>query len=163
MKTMKSATDDNLTDSLDRVYAHIMNSEKLGNWRYLITLWLCVIALGIRLVIAPENAGLQFVTFFPTVALTTLLYGTNAGLLATIVCSIISAYFLFEPYESFVFAFEHTTVLALLVFNVDGVLVSLSIGMMHRYFVKYHHNLHELESTLRQSQENEAELNRSFT
>lgn len=156
---MKCATSDNLTDSFDRVYAHIMNSEKLGNWRYLITLWLCFIALGIRLAIAPEDEGLQFVTFFPTVAITTLFYGTSAGLLSTAVCSIMSAYFLFEPYESFVFAFKHKTILALFVFYADGLLVSSSIGMMHRYFVKYHKNLHKLEITLRQSQENEAELN----
>lgn len=156
---MKSATDYNLTDSLDSVYTHIMNSEKLGNWRYLITLWLCFIAFGIRLLIAPEDGGLQFVTFFPTVAIATLLYGTSAGLLATVGCSIMSAYFFFEPYENFVFAFEHKTILALLVFDTDGLLVSLSIGMMHRYFVKYHKNLRELKATLRQSKKNEAELN----
>lgn len=156
---MKCATSDNLTDSFDRVYAHIMNSEKLGYWCYLITFCYCFIALGIRLAIAPEDGGLQFVTFFPTVAITTLLYGTSAGLLATVVCSIMSAYFLFEPYESFVFTFEHKTILALFVFNADGLLVSLSIGMMHRYFIKYHQNLRELEAALHQSQENEAELN----
>lgn len=156
---MKSATDDNLTDYLDRVYVYILNSEKLGIWRYLITLCICFIALGLRLIIAPEDGGLQFVTFFPTVAITALLYGISSGLLSTVICAIMSAYFLFEPYESFVFSFNHKTILSLIVFGADGVFVSLSIGMMHRYFIKYHQNLHELEVTLGLSQANEAELN----
>ncbi len=156
----KKVTDnDYCINRIDRIYGRIMSSEKLGNWRYLITLCLCVIALFLRFMIAPENGGLQFVTFFPIVAMTALLYGTTPALLSTVVCSIMSAYFLFEPYESFIFAFEYKTVLSLFVFGTDGVIVSVSIGMMHRYFEKYHQNLNELEIALHRSQEHEIELN----
>lgn len=149
----------NIFTRLSGFYERLMLSNKLGIWRYAITVALCIIALGIRLAIAPVNAGLQFITFFPTVALSAVLYGTGPGLVATLVCVILATFFLFEPYGTFVFDFSQQISLGVFVFIADGIIVSLSIGMMHRYFTHYHQSLSELEELLNQNQQHEAKLN----
>ncbi|WP_194269951.1 DUF4118 domain-containing protein [Candidatus Methylospira mobilis] len=52
---------------------------------YLFSMLLMGLALVLRLVIAPIDAGLQYVTFFPAVTLSAVVGGYKTGLLATMI------------------------------------------------------------------------------
>ncbi|ABD69497.1 multi-sensor hybrid histidine kinase [Rhodoferax ferrireducens T118] len=147
-----------LLNLLDRFYAKLAHSEHKGLYRYLLTLVLSVVALFARMVIAPEDAGLQFITFFPAVAISAVLFGTGPGLFTTFIGATMGTYFFFPPYEAFVFEFQHHTLISVVIFCADGLIVSLSIGAMRRYFSNYVITVAKLETALEQSRHNEAEL-----
>jgi PAS domain S-box-containing protein len=147
-----------LENLLDRFYANLAHSEHKGLYRYLLTLALSVVALFFRMVIAPENAGLQFITFFPAVAISAVLFGTGPGLFATFIGATMGTYFFFPPYEAFSFDFQRHTMISVGIFCADGLIVSLSIGAVHRYFSNYVIAVAKLETALEQSRRNEAEL-----
>lgn len=70
----------------------------------------------------------------------------------------LAAYFYFPPYRAFSFQFDAHTVLSLLLFAANGLIVSLSIGAIHRYYFNYRKTIDQLKATLAQSQHQEAEL-----
>ncbi|MFA6201807.1 diguanylate cyclase [Gallionella capsiferriformans] len=132
------------------------NRKRIRN--YLMGFGMALAALFLRLVIAPAETGLQFITFFPAVALSALFLGVRAGLFVTVVCTVFSLYFFFPPYQSFQFNFEHHEALAALVFCADGMVVSISIGVMHRYYSGYIKLVDELKISLEKSVRSEIEL-----
>jgi PAS domain S-box-containing protein len=82
---------------------------------------------------APVNAGLQYVVFFPAVTLAAVFGGFKPGLLATLMGAFFATYFFTPPYhsismESLQLAFGEN-----LVFLMNGVVVSIAIEAMHRY------------------------------
>lgn len=143
---------------LDSLYARLVVTHHKGLPRYAFTLMLSLAALLLRLAIAPIDTGLQFITFFPAVAISAVLFGTGPGVFATALGAILSSYFLFAPFRTFSFEFQIHTVMAVLIFCLDGLVVSLSIGMMHRYFFNFHKTQLDLEALLAESKRNEAEL-----
>ena len=55
----------------------------LAPWvRYLVTIALCAVALAARFAMLPVSAGLAFLTFYPAVIASALLFGTGPGVLA---------------------------------------------------------------------------------
>lgn len=62
---------------------------------------LAMLALAIRLWIAPADAGVPYLTFFPAVLVACLVGGIGPALLATVVAMIASVWFLFPPEGSF--------------------------------------------------------------
>lgn len=110
---------------------------------YLIAIALIGTALLVRLAIAPINAGLQYVTFFPAVTLAAVIGGFRPGLLATIIGLLLATYFFTPPHYSFSSAALHASFWANIVFLVDGIIVSASIEGMHRYRAKYAAELDE--------------------
>jgi|GEM_PF-2904819 diguanylate cyclase (GGDEF)-like protein/PAS domain S-box-containing protein len=149
---------DNLLSKLDAFYAGSIQSEHTGLRPYGMALLFCVLALLARLAIAPENAGLQFLTFFPALALSAVLFNTGPGLFATGISAVLSCYFFFAPYAEFAFNFQWHTIISLMVFCTNGVIVSISIGMMHRYFSNYQKTNIKLKESLLQQQQDKAEL-----
>ncbi|MDD2882335.1 MAG: response regulator [Rhodoferax sp.] len=125
---------------------------------YLLAIVFSVIALVFRLSIAPAGDGLQFVTFFPTVAITALLLGTRPALLTTVACSIMALYFLFPPYGAFSFVVQHYALLAVLLFCANSVIVSLSIGAMQRYLSDFVDANQALQKTLLENKVVQAEI-----
>jgi len=124
-------------DSLaDRFFAKIFLAEQQKMLGYPMAIGLSLLALYIRLLIAPAEAGLQFVTFFPAVSLTAVLFGIGPGLLATAFCAVMASYFFFPPLHAFIFDFEPKVVWALVVFCTDGFIVSFSVGALQRYYRK---------------------------
>ena len=142
----------------DRCLEYLVETEPKGVRPYLLAIVFSVVALGVRLTVAPEDAGLQFITFFPAVALAAVFFGTGPGLLVSFICAVMAIYFFFPPYGTFAFHFQRNSVLAVLVFVADGVIVSLSIGALHRYYANYRKANAQLTATLAQSQRQEAEL-----
>jgi len=143
---------------LEQFYAVVVQSNRNGIRNYLFGFGMVMAALFLRFFIAPAEAGLQFVTFFPSVALTALFFGSGAGLFVTVVSAAFSLYFFFPPYQSFQFNFNHHEVMAASVFCADGLIVSISIGVMHRYYVGYVKLAGELKASLESSRRSEIEL-----
>jgi K+-sensing histidine kinase KdpD len=77
-------------------------------------------ATALRLAIDPYVVGVQFITFFPAVIITTLIGGFRAGVFCTVLSAAAANFFLIEP--RFSFHIDHPgEVIAFLLF----VLVSL--------------------------------------
>lgn len=111
---------------------------KGGGWAsYLFALCLIALALFARLGMAPVDAGLQYVTFFPAVTLAVVIGGLGPGLLAT-TCGLVLATVIFTPpfYEVSAFKLQ-ISFWSNLVFFADGLIVCFSIEAMHRYRLKY--------------------------
>ncbi|MDP2806089.1 MAG: DUF4118 domain-containing protein [Gallionellaceae bacterium] len=113
---------------------------------YLIAIALIAVALLIRLAIAPINAGLQYVTFFPAVTLAAVIGGFRPGLLVTIIGLLLATYFFTPPYYSFSIDALQASFWSNIVFLVDGIIVSASIEGMHRYRAKYAAELDEAKN-----------------
>jgi diguanylate cyclase (GGDEF)-like protein/PAS domain S-box-containing protein len=143
---------------LTQFYATIVQLKHTGIRNYLLGFGMAVAALLLRMYIAPAEAGLQFVTFFPAVALSALFLGAGAGLFVTLLGTVFSLYFFFPPYQSFQFSFDPHEVLAALVFCADGLVVSISIGVMHRYYAGYINLTGELKLSLENSRLSEIKL-----
>jgi diguanylate cyclase (GGDEF)-like protein/PAS domain S-box-containing protein len=122
---------------LVRSYERLVIHDASGPRRYLTAFAFTMLALLLRMAIGPPGAGLQFVTFFPAVALSAVFLGTGPGLLTTLLCAVAAGYFYFPPYQAFPLDMQPQTLVAVLVFCIDGVLVSLAIGAMHHYYARY--------------------------
>ena len=101
------------------------------------------VALLIRLAIAPVSAGLQYLTFFPSVTLSAIFGGYKSGMLATVIGLIIATYVFTPPYYSFSIEVFHLSFWSNLVFLMEGVIVSFSIETMHRFRLKFKNQLDE--------------------
>jgi diguanylate cyclase (GGDEF)-like protein/PAS domain S-box-containing protein len=143
---------------LSQFYAVIAQSNRKGIRNYFFGFGMALTALLLRLAIAPAEAGLQFITFFPSVALTALFFGAGAGLFVTFLCAILGLFFFFPPYQSFQFTFEYQEVMGTMLFSADGIIVSISIGVMHRYYSSYVKLAGELKASLENSVRSEIEL-----
>ena len=71
-----------------------------GIHHMLLSVVLMVLALMLRFSIAPVNAGLQYITFFPAVALAAVAGGFKPGLLATIIGLLFATFFFIPPYHT---------------------------------------------------------------
>lgn len=136
--------------------SYIKNSLFL---KYFITFVMILIALVIRLVIAPVDAGLQFVTLFPTVTLAAIIGGGEAGIFATALGLITAAYFFMPPYFSFLNIESKVASWGNLVFVADGIVLSFSINMMHLYRQRSEKQLDESEKSRIQLAEINQKLN----
>ena len=95
------------------------------------------LALWVRLSIAPIDAGLQYLTFFPAVALAALFGGFEAGMLATLFGGLLATYVFAPPHYSFSGdKLLHESLWANLVFLVDGLIVSFAIRALQTYRYK---------------------------
>ncbi len=104
---------------------------------YVITVALMLLSLLIRMAIAPVDAGLQYVAFFPPVTLAAIIGGYRAGLLAILMGLAFASFILTKPYYSISLEVLQTSFWSNLVFLVDGIIVIFSIEAMHRYRDQY--------------------------
>ncbi|MDD2915926.1 MAG: ATP-binding protein [Gallionella sp.] len=110
---------------------------------YVIVFALMGVALLVRLVMAPVNAGLQYVTFFPAVTLSVVIGGFWPGIFATFIGLTLATYFFTPPFYSFSREALQGSFWSNMVFLVDGIIVCASIEGMHRYRAKYAAELKE--------------------
>jgi K+-sensing histidine kinase KdpD len=98
--------------------------------RYALAFVFFAIALSIRLLIAPAEAGLPFLVFYPAMVITFYLCGIGSGVFFTIL-SAISGYYLFTPpYWSFVPSYE--SVITVSTYSISATLIGLIISKMQR-------------------------------
>lgn len=141
-----------------RYYERFVETDAPGLRAYLLALVFSIIALLARMIIAPPEAGLQFVTFFPAVALTAVFLGSGPAMFTTFACAVLAGYFYFPPYQSFPLDFHAQTVTSILVFAADGVVVSLAIGAMHHYYGRYRKTIAQLTVTVNEGRRQSWEL-----
>jgi PAS domain S-box-containing protein len=99
----------------------------------LLAVVLVALALMARFAIAPVDAGLQYVVFFPAVTLAALAGGSKPGVLATLMGAFFTTYFFTPPYYSISIDVWQRALASNLVFLMDGLVVSIAIESMHRY------------------------------
>ena len=110
---------------------------------YAIVFALMGVALLVRLAMAPVDAGLQYVTFFPAVTLAVVIGGFWPGIFATFIGLTLATYFFTPPFYSFSSEALHASFWSNMVFLLDGLIVCASIEGMHRYRAKYAEELKE--------------------
>ncbi len=115
-------------------------------YRHLVAVVLTALALLVRLAVAPVEAGLPYVTFFPAVTLAALFGGFTSGLLATLMGIALSTYFFIPPYYAYSIEGWQNSLWSNLVFLVDGIIVSYAIETMFRYRDKYQNELYQAET-----------------
>ncbi|GAB6051808.1 hypothetical protein JCM17960_06280 [Magnetospira thiophila] len=62
---------------------------------------LMAVALAARMLIAPIEGGIQYVTFFPAVALAAVVGGLWPGLFAALIGIVLATYIFWPPYQAF--------------------------------------------------------------
>ncbi len=102
---------------------------------YLLALLLVALATAIRLLIAPQTAGLQFVTYFPAVTLAAILGGVGPAVLAVVVSSCLANFLFFPPVNGV--NLSSRALLSGMVFIADEVIVCGAIAAMQRYYRRY--------------------------
>ena len=110
---------------------------------YVIVCVLMSVALLLRLAMAPVDAGLQYVTFFPAVTLSVVIGGLWPGIFATFIGLTLATYFFTPPFYSFSSEALQASFWSNMVFLLDGIIVCASIEGMHRYRAKYAAELQE--------------------
>lgn len=91
-------------------------------------------ALGAREALGPAALGLQFITFFPAVALAAVFGGFGPGMLATALGAMLANWLYFPPYGAVRFAFEAATAISSLAFFLGQLLVCGVIEGMHMHY-----------------------------
>ena len=110
---------------------YLPNRGGLVSW--LLAVALVAVALYVRLVMAPVDAGLQYLTFFPAVALAAVIGGFWPGLLVTLLGIACATFIFTPPYFSITLANLQASIWSNLVFLVDGLIVCSCIEAMHRF------------------------------
>jgi diguanylate cyclase (GGDEF)-like protein/PAS domain S-box-containing protein len=113
-------------------FPFLVPSKRDGIYAYLLTVVLMGVALFVRLAIAPVSAGVQYVTFFPSVTLAAIFGGYKSGMLATVIGLVLATYIFTPPYYSISMEVLQLSFWSNMVFLMDGIIVSFSIEVMHR-------------------------------
>ena len=92
------------------------------------------IAFSIRYFLIPIEAGNQFSTFYPAVALSFFIGGAGPGILSIIISAIISYYFFFPPYQTF--EFNNETILPVAIFVLTSFVFGYLIAKMREFRAK---------------------------
>lgn len=112
-------------------------SRRGGVMGYLLASGLVVGALLARFAIAPTEAGLPFLTFFPAVTLAAVAGGVGPGLFAMMVCAILASYLFIPPFHAFPLAFDTYVVWSNAVFCAEEMIVILVVDAMYRQRINY--------------------------
>ena len=130
-----------------------------GVARYSSALGLIVLATAARLAIAPQEAGLPYVTYFPAATLAAVLGGLGTGLFATALGAVIAVILFIPPFGELKFSSE--AIASALVFCVDEVIVCSAIEAMRHYYTGYIKTLSALETAHAAEQQARLEAERA--
>ncbi len=122
---------------VDRFLDAIIPSQRGGKVGYAIALGLVLAALWGRFAIAPTEAGLPFLTFFPAVTLAAVLGGIGPGLFAMVACAMLASYLFIPPFRSFPFTFDIYVVWSNAVFCMEEMIVIITVETMYRQRSNY--------------------------
>jgi PAS domain S-box-containing protein len=135
-ETLESPIPHSWTRITDK-YFQIASKMHGSVYSFWFALVLVLLALMVRLAIAPFDAGLPYVTFFPAIALAALVGGFWPGMFATLIGIAFATIILTPPYYTLSISVLHTSLWPNVVFFVDGIIVSTAIEIMHRYRQKF--------------------------
>jgi signal transduction histidine kinase len=103
--------------------------------RYGLAVGLSVAALGLRLAIAPSDAGLPYVTFFPAATLAAIFGGFGPGMVAIMISLGLANHYFVAPLNDW--PMTRRAILSGLVFFADGIVVCSAIALLHRLYRRY--------------------------
>ncbi|MGZ4958707.1 MAG: putative bifunctional diguanylate cyclase/phosphodiesterase [Methylomonas sp.] len=121
-----------LVKNIDIFFDKITPSRRGGIDGYFIASMIVVIALVVRLAIAPPEAGLPFLTFFPAVTLVAVLGGVGPAMFALVICVVLASYSFIPPFQSFPLTFHATIIWINFIFCVEELLVIFVVEAMYR-------------------------------
>ncbi len=116
---------------IEAVFDH--RYQHRGIYNYLVMFALMGVALLLRILVAPLEAGLQYLTFFPAVALSAILGGFWPGICAVFIGMGMATFIFVPPYYSISLHSLQKAFWANMVFLVDGVIVCSAVEAMRRY------------------------------
>jgi len=114
--------------------AGVLRGEELPMvpWvRYVLSLAICIFFLAARYAILPVNGGLAFVTFYPAVAISALLFGAGAGLFTVAISAAVASFLFLPPFWSFSMKPDGGLSVAIFVFS--GTLICFLAHQMRRH------------------------------
>ncbi|MGZ8984642.1 MAG: putative bifunctional diguanylate cyclase/phosphodiesterase, partial [Methylotenera sp.] len=126
-----------LAMKIDALLDILTPSQRGGMTGYLIAAGLVLVALLGRLEIAPAEAGVPFLTFFPAVTLAVVLGGIGPGLFAMVICTILASYMFIPPFYAFPFTFHPDVIWSNFVFCAEELIVILVVEAMYRQRSNY--------------------------
>lgn len=126
-----------LEKKLDSALDKFTLSHRGNVTSYLIASALIVLSLLVRFAMAPAEAGLPFLTFFPAVTLAAILGGMGSGLFTMVICSVIASYFFIPPFYALPFTFHPDVIFANLIFCGEEITVILVAEAMFRQRSNY--------------------------
>jgi diguanylate cyclase (GGDEF)-like protein/PAS domain S-box-containing protein len=99
--------------------------------RYVLAVCLVALAFSLRFVGLPIDAGAQFLTFFPAVALSFYLLGMGPGVVALILSALLGYCFFFPPYMSF--RGTGTSIVSTVLFVLSSAAIAYVLERMYAY------------------------------
>jgi diguanylate cyclase (GGDEF)-like protein/PAS domain S-box-containing protein len=126
-----------LTDAILRRLQSRAATGKVVFLNYVFVVGLMGVALVVRLAIAPLDGGIQYITFFPSVAIAAVVGGFWTGMFAAVLGTVMATYLFWPPYMSWKLELEHEMTISNVVFLVDALLVCTSIEAMHRFYRRF--------------------------
>jgi two-component sensor histidine kinase len=128
--------------------------------RYGATAILVVISFALRQIFSDALREFPFLLFFPALILSAVLFNRGSGLVATVLCAILSAYFFLEPIGSFAIR-DPGQFLGWCLFVVIGIAITLIIEAQHsayRQLKGAHAQLKQAHEATKASEADKAEL-----
>ncbi|MQX36190.1 diguanylate cyclase domain-containing protein [Roseospira navarrensis] len=129
-----------LRDTMEIALRHVQAQAGARHgvrWHYLFVVVLMAIALLVRLLIAPLEGGIQYITFFPSVAIAAVVGGFRVGMVAALLGIGLATYLFWPPYMAWPVGFQKDMWMSNAVFLVDALLVCTAIEAMHRFYRRF--------------------------
>ena len=121
---------------LQRCFSYFLNDTSPARHsyvvRYLAAIGIVGIALLARSIIAPGDAALPYLTFFPAVTLVSILFGLGPGLLSAVLSTAVVEVMFLPAASTHSFALWSQAV-----FMANAFLVCGAVDAMHRYYAQY--------------------------
>ena len=111
--------------------------------KFLIMIALMVLALLARMAIAPPEEGIQYITFFPAIAIAAIIGGFRLGMIASFIGMAMATFILTPPFYTVSFELLQRNLWPNSALFVDALVVCFAIDAMHRYRLKYEAELIE--------------------
>lgn len=124
--------------------------------RYLWALAIFAVAIAIRFLVLPVEAGLAFLTFYPATAIAALLCGTWPGMLVVALGAVIGPYVFMAPFWSFKFPLDQ--IFSAATFTLSGMVVCFIAHRMRHRTTEVSLLNAKLEAAVERLRQREAEL-----
>lgn len=111
--------------------------------RYALAALVFSAALFARFAMLPLESGLGFLTFYPAVALTALMFGTGPAALVIALGAVAAHYFFMPPYWAFKLRLDH--MLSVATYCLSGAIVCYMTQQLHRHSQQLKQTLNALE------------------
>ncbi len=99
--------------------------------RYLYAFLAFIVATFMRWILMPQNGGFEFITYFPTVLIVAILFGSGPALLTVVFSTLAANYFFMPPHYLLKWSTAQITPMAIFAFS--GLLISFLTHRTYRY------------------------------